>query len=103
MWRPTDPPIDSRLVVGLPLDQVGDKFEVCPAAAGPTELPQLLGGPMVLVDHIVGGVHVEVLCAVTIDRDRDMLDELGQALLVVGIDPSTRGSALGVRAHSQRD
>jgi hypothetical protein len=55
---------------------------------------------MVLVDHCVDGIDVEVLRTVPIKRGADVLEEFGQALMVVGVDPITRGSAFSAHAHT---
>jgi hypothetical protein len=59
-----------------------------------------LSGPVVVVDHRVERKGFEVLPTVAFDRRCDVLEQIGQTALVVGVDPIPRGSTLSVHAHA---
>jgi len=94
------PPVDGFAVGGHPIEEVGDDLDVCSTAIGPAELPQLAGGLVIVVDRLVDGVGVDLAGAVTVDRSRNVLDELGQLRLVIGGYAFARCPAFGLRPHS---
>jgi hypothetical protein len=76
-----------------------DNLNICPDAARPAELPQLLGGPVVLMNRLVYGVGVDLTSAIPIQLFGDMLDEIGQSRLVVGSYEGARSLSLCLAAH----
>jgi hypothetical protein len=95
------PPVDGFVVGGHLIEEVSDDLDVCSPAAGPAELPQLAGSSLIVVDHLVNGVGVDLAGAVALERGRNVFDELGQSRLVVGGYAFARP---GVRPSSpQRD
>ena len=79
LWRGSLSPVRQRVRV---VNQTSDSLQVGAAAAGPAEVPQLSGRPVVLVQS---GVHLfgVTIGAVTIERGTDMFDESAQTRLVV--------------------
>jgi hypothetical protein len=76
-----------------------DNLNIRPDAARPAELPQLLGGPVVLMNRLVDGVGVDLTSAIPIQLFGDMLDEVGQSRLVVGSYDGARSLSLCLAAH----
>jgi hypothetical protein len=91
-WCAVLPPVGGLTVGGLLVDEAGDEFEVGAAAAGPAELPQLSCGAVVVVDRLIDGVGVELAGAVTVERVRDVCDELARGR-PRGRRPRVRASA----------
>jgi hypothetical protein len=100
-WHTALPPVRQR---GRVVNQTGDSLKVGAPAAGPAELPQLSGRPVVLVQS---GVHLfgVAIGAVAIQRGTDMLDEAAQTRLVVRSDMFLRvavGAAHAVDVNARQ-
>ena len=93
------PPVDGLAVGGDLIEEVGDELDVCSAAAGPAELPQLAGSSVIVVDRLVDGVGVDLAGAVALERGRNVFDKRGQLRLVGGY-AIAHGPAFGLRPHS---
>jgi hypothetical protein len=76
-----------------------DNLNIRPDAARPAELPQLLGGLVVVMNRLIYGVGVDLTGAIPIQRIGDMLDEVGQSRLVVGSYEGARSLSLCLAAH----
>src|SRR5262245_50883922 len=61
-----------------------DHLDVPATARAPAELPQLVGGTLVVVQHLVHVVGVERSGPPAVDRRRDVAYQLVQAGLVIG-------------------
>jgi hypothetical protein len=76
-----------------------DNLNIRPDAARPAEPPELLGGPVVLMNRFVHGVGVDLTNAIPIQLFGDMLDQVGQSRLVVGSYKDPRSLPLCLAAH----
>ena len=76
-----------------------NNLNIRPDAAGPAELPKLLGGPLVKMNRLVYGVGVDLTTAIPIQLFGDMLDKIGQSRLVVGSYQGARSLPLCLAAH----
>jgi hypothetical protein len=76
-WR-----IPFHEAVGAARSRLGDNPSIRPDAARRAELPELLGGPVVLMNRLVYGEGVHLTSAIPIQLFGDMLEEVGQSRLV---------------------
>src|SRR6266700_727884 len=79
----------------------GGELGVRSTAAGETELPQVPGGAVIVVDNLVNCVGVDLGASVAVDRRLDVADQLGQLRLVVGADALASGASSGVGSHGR--
>jgi hypothetical protein len=49
---------------------------MCPPAASKTELPEFPGGTVMVVDRLIRGTGADLVGAVTVDRSRDVAEQL---------------------------
>lgn len=78
-----------------------DNLSIRPDAARPADFPELLGGPVVLMNRFVDRVGVDLTSAIPIQLFGDMLDEVGKSRLVVGGYKGARGLPLCFAAHGR--
>lgn len=71
------PPLQRLSGFGYLFKRPRDNLRIRPDAATPAELPQLLGGPVVLMNRLVYGVGVDLTSAIPIQLFGDVLDEFG--------------------------
>ena len=95
------PPVNRFCVGGQAVEQAGDEFGVRPPAAGETELLEVPGGTVIVVDRLIYGIGVDLAGAVAVDRSRDVAEQLGQLRLVVGAHTVPRGAPVGLGAHAR--
>lgn len=70
------PPVDGFAVAVHPIEGVSDNLDIPSTAGRPTEFPELAGSTVIGVDRLVDGVGVQFGLTVTVDRGRNMVDEL---------------------------
>ncbi|WP_345528287.1 hypothetical protein [Nocardioides endophyticus] len=66
------------------------------------ELPEFLGRPRVLEDHLVDLERVDLTCLKAFDRWLDATDELAELLLVISGDGLASGPTIGSGGHIPR-
>ena len=88
-WFAAVPPILTSIRGQLVLDRLRNELGVRPSTTSPSELPELLGSAVILVDRGIDVAHRKFALAVSIDRDTDVVDEVCKTPVVV------RGDAFG--------
>jgi hypothetical protein len=93
------PPVDDLVIVGEPFEHPSDHLNMYADAARPAELPEFLGGTMIVVDRFVDGVGVDGPGTVSVEVSCYMFNELSQRCLMVGRHEGPSRPALCLRPH----